>query len=137
MVRQHRSAGIALRCCLVWGLPCFSAIAEAPAAYWKSEGEKLGDLGFEGLAGLGTGQADGGFLSVLEEKEGRDGHHAVVGGEVCLFVHVVFADNDFAFIFFGKFVDKGAYGLAGAAPGCPAVDYDRFALLLKIRLFLL
>ena len=42
----------------------------------ESEGKELFDFGLEGGAVLRAGQTDVGFLAVLEEQEGGDGHDA-------------------------------------------------------------
>ena len=89
----------------------------------ESEGEELVDFLNESLAFLRACQTDGCFLPVLEEEEGGDRHDAVLGAEVRLLVDVVFADDYFAFVFPGKFVDDGRHAYAGAAPCGPEIDY--------------
>jgi hypothetical protein len=61
-------------------------------------------------------------LAVCEEDRGRDGEHAVSGGDDRVLVDVQLCEFDPARVLLGEVCEDGLDGLARAAPGGPEVD---------------
>ena len=63
-------------------------------------------------------------LAVAEHQQGGDAHHAELGGQLGLFIHIDLAHLDIGALL-GHLVHDGAQHPAGAAPGGPEVQQNR------------
>ena len=64
-------------------------------------------------------------LSAFEEEHGRDGAHAVFGGDGAVFIHVDLCDGHLAIQLGGELLEDRRDRFAGPAPGRPKIDEDR------------
>jgi len=75
-------------------------------------------------------------LSVLDQKQGRNGSNTELAGEFRLFVHVNFGEIDFFGVLIRQFLEGGRDHAARSAPGRPKVYESGFGIGLELLPFL-
>ena len=68
-------------------------------------------------------------LAALENEEGRNAHHPVLGRDLRIDVYIELVDAGLPFIFGRELLDRWSDRFARSAPTCPEVDENRHVRL--------